>query len=55
MRSSTKDGEIKKMAECIRLDMECAAICYATVQLIGYVVIELKKFIKYVQICVNPG
>ena len=33
--SSTEEDDIKMMARCIRLDMECAAICYAAAQLMS--------------------
>ena len=33
--SCTREENVKMMAKCIRLDMECAAICYATAQLLS--------------------
>ncbi len=33
--SCTQEENIKMMAKCIQLDMECAAICYAAAQLIS--------------------
>lgn len=33
--SCLKEQDIKMMAACIQLDMECSAICYATAQLIS--------------------
>ena len=29
------EEDVKMMAACIRLDMECAAICYATAEVMG--------------------
>ena len=31
--SCLKEDDVKMMARCIQLDMECAAICYASAQL----------------------
>ena len=33
--SCTTEEEVSMMATCIRLDMECAAVCYTTAQLIS--------------------
>jgi hypothetical protein len=33
--SCLQEEDVKMMACCIRLDMECAAICYATAQLMS--------------------
>jgi hypothetical protein len=33
--SCTREDDVQMMAKCIRLDMECAAICYATAQLLS--------------------
>jgi hypothetical protein len=33
--SCTQEKEIKMMARCIQLDMECATICYASAQLMS--------------------
>jgi hypothetical protein len=33
--SCTQEEDIKMMANCIQLDMECAAICYAAVQVMS--------------------
>jgi hypothetical protein len=33
--SSTKEEDVKMMASCIQLDMECAAMCMATAQLLS--------------------
>ena len=33
--SCTQEKDIKMMARCIQLDMECAAICYASAQLMS--------------------
>jgi hypothetical protein len=33
--SCTQEDDVKMMARCIQLDMECAAICYAAVQLMS--------------------
>jgi len=33
--SCTQEDNIKMMAKCIQLDMECAAICYAAAQLMS--------------------
>ncbi len=33
--SCTEESDVNKMALCIRLDMQCAAICYATAQLLS--------------------
>jgi hypothetical protein len=33
--SCLKEPDVKMMAHCIQLDMECAAVCYATAQLIS--------------------
>jgi hypothetical protein len=33
--SCLKEKNVKMMAHCIKLDMECAAICYTTAQLIS--------------------
>lgn len=33
--SCTQEEDVKMMARCIQLDMECAAICYATAQLMS--------------------
>lgn len=31
----TQEKDVSMMAECIRLDMECAALCYTTVQVMS--------------------
>ena len=33
--SCTAEEDVKMMARCIRLDMECAAICYSAAQLMS--------------------
>ena len=33
--SCTEEDDVKMMAGCIRMDMECAAICYAAAQLMS--------------------
>ena len=33
--SCTQEKDIKMMARCIQLDMECATICYASAQLMS--------------------
>ena len=33
--SCLEEPDVKMMAKCIQLDMECAAICYATAQLLS--------------------
>ena len=33
--SCTREEDVKMMARCIRLDMECAAICYSAAQLMS--------------------
>ena len=33
--SCTQEEDVKMMAGCIQLDMECAAICYASAQLMS--------------------
>ena len=33
--SCTQEEDVKMMARCIQLDMECAAICYAAAQLMS--------------------
>jgi len=33
--SCTQEEDVKMMAKCIQLDMECAAICYAAAQLMS--------------------
>ena len=33
--SCLKEDDVKMMARCIQLDMECAALCYAAVQLMS--------------------
>lgn len=33
--SCTQEKDVNKMARCIQLDMECAAICYASAQLMS--------------------
>lgn len=33
--SCLKDEDVKMMARCIQLDMECAAICYATAEMMS--------------------
>ena len=33
--SCTKEKDVNMMARCIQLDMECAAICYASAQLMS--------------------
>jgi hypothetical protein len=33
--SCTKEDDVKMMADCIQLDMECAAMCYAAAQLMS--------------------
>lgn len=30
-----QEDDVKKMARCIQIDMECAAICYATAQVMS--------------------
>jgi hypothetical protein len=34
--SCTQEEDVKMMARCIQLDMECAAICYAAAQLMSF-------------------
>lgn len=33
--SCTQEEDVKMMASCIQLDMECAAVCYAAAQLMS--------------------
>lgn len=33
--SCTKEEDVKMMAACIELDMQCASVCYATAQLMS--------------------
>ncbi len=33
--SCTQEDDVKMIAKCIQLDMECAAICYASAQLMS--------------------
>jgi hypothetical protein len=33
--ASTKEKDVAMMAECIRLDMECAVVCYAVAQVMS--------------------
>ena len=33
--SCTEEDDVNMMAKCIRLDMECAAICYAAAQVMS--------------------
>jgi hypothetical protein len=33
--SCLREDDVKMMAKCIQLDMECAAICYAAAQFMG--------------------
>ncbi len=33
--SCTQEEDVKMMAKCIQLDMECAALCYASAQLMS--------------------
>ena len=33
--SCTREADVQMMAKCIRLDMECAAVCYAAGQLLS--------------------
>ena len=48
--SCTQEKDIKMMARCIQLDMECATICYASAQLMSLGSEWQKLFVKYVQI-----
>ena len=48
--SCTTEEDIKMMARCIQLDMECAAICYATANLMS---LDSEKAIAICGICAD--
>src|SRR4051812_41401259 len=50
--SCLKEEDVKMMAACIQLDMECAAICYATAQLMSLNSDKVKEVARlYAAIC----
>lgn len=48
--SCTKEEEVKMMATCIQLDMECATMCYTSAQLMSLGSLKAKEVCK---ICVD--
>jgi hypothetical protein len=40
------EDDVKMMAKCIQLDMECAAICYATAQVMSMGGMQAKQLCK---------
>jgi len=46
--SCTQEDDVKMMARCIQLDMECAAICYAAAQLMS---VGSSKAVEICRIC----
>lgn len=50
----TKEEDVNMMANCIQPDMECAAACYASVQLISLDSSETKEFVPCVPTYAMP-
>jgi len=50
--SCTQEDDVKMMARCIQLDMECAAVCYAAAQLIS---LGSNKAQKICGLCADIG
>jgi hypothetical protein len=48
--SCTQEEDVKMMARCIQLDMECAAICYAAAQLMS---LGSSKAEEFCRICAD--
>lgn len=44
--SCTKESDVQHMAECIRLDMECAVMCYTAAQLMSIGSIRVREVCK---------
>ena len=54
--SCTQEEDIEMMALCIRLDMECAAICYSAAQLMSLGSSRAQKIIKIcLEVCEACG
>ncbi len=54
--SCTQEEDVKMMAGCIQLDMECAALCYAAAQLMSLGSSKAKEFCKLcADICEQCG